>query len=133
VRSFFKQFAVGLSLALCSTSTYAAPAKNEVTGWVTPDEAYSLSVKNTKDGRIGVKMECRGDSRSSSVRESMEIRLTFAPNPSRKRWRWSWGADFVPKKNFYEKHGWTQVSASSFIRPKTGLLVPCGLFHKERG
>lgn len=83
------------------------------------------------DKLMPTKMECRGDSRSSSVRESMEVRVTYIPNPSNKRWRWGWGANFVAIKNFWGKHGWSLVSASLFTRPKTGLLVRCGVFHKD--
>lgn len=122
--------ALALSVALSAFAIVPAPAQAASTGWVTPQKFNDLSKEMARRGFIPNRMECRGDSRSTFVRDSMEIRVTYGPNRSKTRWQWTWGANFGAFQKKMQKDGFKQVSASSFTRPNTGLVVRCGIFHK---
>lgn len=117
-------FAAILSIAMLSTNALA-----ESTGWVTPTTIDKVSRSMNQKQLMPVSIKCKGDSKSSSVRASMLINMTFSPNPKRKRWQWVWGSRFGATKHDLEKKGWKLVSTSSFVRPATGLAVRCGVFH----
>lgn len=119
-------FSVVLGFSLASTPAFA-----ESTGWVTPTQIEKISQSMNKKDMMPVSIKCKGDSRSSSIRDSMLITMSFSPNPTRKRWRWIWGRDYGETKHKLEKSGWKQVSSSGFKRPATGLNIRCGVFHQK--
>lgn len=111
----------------------ATPSISHATssGWLHPTEMERFSKQMSGKMMMPVKIACRGDSSKSSVRDSMELNLTFAPNPANLRWRWVWGSTYSSTKFQLEKAGWKAVSTSGFTRPTTGLRVPCGIFHRK--
>lgn len=120
--------AIALAVVLCF-SVASTNALAEATGWVTPSTIDKISKSMNRKRMMPVSIKCKGDSKSSSVRASMLINMTFSPNPNRKRWRWVWGNRFGATKHDLQKKGWKLVSTSGFVRPATGLAVRCGVFH----
>ncbi len=102
--------------------------QSQSTGWVAPDDAYRLSRSLKYQGLMPVKIECKGDSSSSFIRDSMMINVTFGPNTEHRPWKWRWGYNFSKYEHKLGPKGWKLVSQSGFTRPKTGLFVPCGIF-----
>ena len=104
-------------------------ARAESSGWVHPSALKKFSDQMKAKGLVPVKMACKGDSKSSSIRDSMLINMEFTRLPAKKRWRWAWGRSYGKTKHNLESKGWKLVSASGFVRPNTGLAVRCGIFH----
>lgn len=107
----------------------AQPAEAASSGWMHPTELHRFSQQMNSRNMMPVKVACRGDSRTSHVRDSMQINMTFAPNPRGRQWRWVWGSQYGSTKSQLERQGWKLVSSSSFTRPQSGLRVRCGIFH----
>lgn len=124
-----KRVLISLSLVVISSAAFAAPGGTRTTGWITPSEMDVLSRRMASQKMMPLKMECRGDSNSSFIRDSMKIRLTYGANPANKRWRWAWGPNFNTVKAQLEKNGFSQVSGSSFTRSGSGLQIRCGIFR----
>lgn len=124
--------ALGSALLLVATTlppgTGHAGSQTQSTGWVTPTELKTFSNRMKAEHMMPIKVACKGDSRSTIIRDSMMINMTFEPNTEHRHWYWKWGSNFGRSKHNLLKKGWTLVSQSGFTRPKTGLYVPCGVF-----
>ena len=108
---------------------YAGPSEAASSGWLHPSDMHRFSHQMSARNMMPVRIACRGDSRTSHVRDSMQMNITFAPNTRGRQWRWVWGSNYASTKRQLERAGWKLVSSSGFTRPHTGLRVPCGIFH----
>jgi hypothetical protein len=114
-------------MALLPAAAMAA-GQEQSTGWVSSDDALRLSNQLKKKGLMPVKIECRGGSSSSFIRDSIMLDITFAPDTDHRPWKWRWGTNMGHYGHYLVPKGWKLVSQSGFTRPKTGLFVPCGIF-----
>jgi hypothetical protein len=111
-----------------SLAAGAAAAAEQSTGWVSSHDALRISRQLKSEGMLPVKIECKGDSRSSFISDSIMLDVTFAPNTEHRPWKWRWGTNLDRYAHNLSPKGWKLVSKSGFTRPKTGLFVPCGVF-----
>ena len=121
-----------IAILLFAIGAFAAkPAQADTTNWISPDELTQLTKRMKREHLVPTKIECRGDSRSPSIRKSIELRMTYVPNTADKVWAWYWGIGYESARAYYRRNpGWKEVSVSGFLRPKTGLFVRCGVFQK---
>jgi hypothetical protein len=107
----------------------ATEAQAQSSGWVTPPKAMEFSRQMKREKMEPTRIACKGDSSHAIIRDSMSIDLDFSPNTNHKKWVWKWGANFGKVKHDLEAKGWKLTSYSGFTRPKTGLVVRCGIFE----
>ncbi len=105
-----------------------AAGQEQSTGWVSSGDALKMSHALSARGMMPVHIECKGDSRSSFIRDSIMLNITFAPDTDHRPWKWRWGTNMGHYAHYLMPKGWKLVSQSGFTRPKTGLFVPCGIF-----
>lgn len=116
-------FAMSILPAMGATNALA-----DSSGWVTPDNLKKYSDLMKAEQKMPTSIACKGDSSNTVVRDSMQVNITFGPNPDHKKWLWVWGINFGKKKHDLLPQGWKLVSQSGFVRPTTGLIVRCGVF-----
>ncbi|HWU65059.1 MAG TPA: hypothetical protein VN112_23815 [Ensifer sp.] len=127
-----KSSAIRAILFLCATAILPVEAmaadQQQSTGWADAHEILRLSRQMKAKGLMPVKIECKEDSSSSFIRDSILVNITFAPDTNHLPWKWVWGTNMGHFEHYLAPKGWKLVSKSGFTRPKTGLFVPCGIF-----
>ncbi len=108
--------------------TGMAAGEQQSTGWVDSRDLPGRSREMNAKRMIPVKIECKDDSSGSSIRNSILVNITFAPNSEHRPWKWVWGTDIGHFAHYLAPKGWKLVNKSGFTRAKTGLFVPCGIF-----
>lgn len=122
-----KMLLAALFLAFAATSVHA-----ETSDWMSGYQASRAWSKLKRQGHIPMAIECRDTGRRGLHVGELEYRITTAKLGDRLHWMWAVGSDFGKYENKARKKGYTRVSYSAFRRKKSGLLIRCGVWHKNR-
>jgi hypothetical protein len=122
-----KMLLAALLLSLATTSLNA-----ETSDWVSGYEAVKTWKKLKRQGHTPMAIECRDTGRKGLNIGDLEYRITTEKLDKKVHWMWAVGSDFGKFQHKAEKNGYTRVSYSAFRRVKSGLLVRCGVWHKDK-
>ena len=81
-------------------------------------------------GKLLLAIECRDGQKIGLNLNKDEFRLTYADNPTKKRYLWAVGSAFGPYKARAKRENYKLVNLSQYTR-KSGLKIRCAVWHKD--
>ncbi len=119
-----------VSLSMAAVFATAMPVYAKSSGWINANELEHFSNKVLRKGNIPVKISCKNnDAVTGMDRRNTLVKIEYKANTKNLQWRWGWGGNVGKWAARYKKEGYKMVSKSSFRR-KSGLVVPCAIWHK---
>jgi len=124
-----KSTAFIFSILIISVST--ANAKSTQSGWLDARDYAAFSNRHFYEKMMPVSIKCKSAGGIGQTRRNTLLNAKFAPNPKKLKYHWAWGSQLKVLNRKLKKRGYQMVSYSKFTRPKTGLVVPCAIWHKK--
>ena len=119
--------------ALASNAALAQGVPDE--GWLKARDVQRLAQEEEDRGRLPVAIECRHDPTEDPDLVKPQVRMRWAPNPERVRWRFkvagrSRANDLL--RAAYRQQGFDLVSRDTFQTGATDQMWMCEIWHKPR-
>ena len=120
-----------LSPALAVAILAAAPVSASAgqTDWIGISEWKSLESKLRASGEVPVSVQCR-DRGGPLNNESGQAKISTQKKDV--EWHWAFGSQFQNANYKWVSQGFTQAAGCEYARPKSGVKIKFGVWHKKK-
>lgn len=122
---------IALTLFSVVSLTATSVAHAESSDWLGARAILKFANSLAKSKQLPTAVECK-TTEGKEAAASFLARLTYEPNTAGIAWYVDGGsqADFVSKNKKAISKGYRLVKESMYRRPKSGLVVRCGIWYK---